>query len=102
MQILEVHRAQPYLTLNQIAELTERNIRTVQKKVKGIRQEIERGRYNQYAIAGNLVNYYVYIDYLCNEKKLQDKNLRKTVSEFSVKPIEEMSGSYSKLVDIGE
>lgn len=102
MQIVEVHRAQPYLTLNQIAELTERNIRTVQKKVKGIQREVERGRYSSYAVADNLVNYYVYIDYLVFEKYLEDKNLRKTVPEFSPELIEKMSGFKSRLVDIGE
>lgn len=102
MQILEVHRAQPYYPLKQMAEMTGRNIRTVQKKIKGIQREIERGRYSPYALADNLVNYYVYIDYLTFEKFLADKNLRKTVPEFSPELIEKMSGFKSRVVDIGE
>ncbi|MGN0466217.1 MAG: hypothetical protein ACI4F9_07715 [Lachnospiraceae bacterium] len=100
MQILEVRRAQPYYPLKQVAEMTGRTVRTVQRKIAGIQREIERGRYSPYALAGNLVNYYVYLDYIKYEKRLEDKNMRKTVPEFDPEEIMRISGFGQRLIDI--
>jgi len=99
---LEIIRGQPYLTRKRLAEDTGRTIRTVDKKIEGIKREVKKGRYSPYALADNLVNYYVYIDYLTFEKFLADKNLRKTVPEFNPEMIQKMSGFNTKLIDIGE
>lgn len=102
MVALEINRGQAYFPVSRMAEKTGRTVRTVQKKIKGIQREIERGRYSPYAIAGNLVNYYVYIDYIKYEKDLQDKNLRETVPEFEPEEIMKISGFGQKLIDISE
>lgn len=102
MVALEIIRGQAYFPKSRVAEMSDTTVRTVNRKVKGIQREIERGRYSPYALAGNLINYYVYIDYIKYEKDLQDKNLRKTVPEFEPEEIMKISGFGQKLIDIGE
>ena len=56
---------------------------TVYKRVSGIEEEIKRGRYNRYAIADGLVSAAVFADYAKYYKRLNDRNLRRTVPVFS-------------------
>ena len=58
---------------------------TVYKMIEGIETEIERGRYARCAIAEGLNNKAVFLDYMVNRKRLNDKNLRRTVPEFDMK-----------------
>lgn len=102
MVALEIIRGQAYFPKSRVAEMTDATVRTVNRKVKGIQREIERGRYSPYALAGKLINYYVYIDYIKYEKDLQDKNLRKTVPAFEPEEIMKISGFGQKLINIGE
>lgn len=57
---------------------------TVSKRVAGIKKEIESGRYNRYAIADDLISVAVFADYSKYQKRLEDKNLRKTVPDFNM------------------
>lgn len=56
---------------------------TVYSRVAGIQQEIGK-RYNPYAILENLVSIEVYADYEKYHKRLNHRNLRKTVPPFSM------------------
>lgn len=76
-----------YYTYKQVAEYTGRNIRTVYNKVYGIREEIEAGRYSEYALPDGLINWYVYVDFLTYEKDLKDKYRRKNVPPFNPEEI---------------
>lgn len=58
---------------------------TIAKRVAGIEEEIKRGRYNRYAIADGLISIAVFADYSKYHKRLNDKNLRKTVKPFDLR-----------------
>lgn len=62
---------------------------TVYRRVEGIKSEIGK-RYNRYAIINNLVSAEVYADYEKYHKRLNDKNMRKTVKPFDM----EEAGAY--------
>ena len=102
MTALQIIRGHPYLTKKQIAEETGRTVRTVDNKIKGIRREIENGRYSPYSLPEGLVNWYVYIDYLTYQNLLEDKNLRRTVPEFNPAEIEKVAGFRTRLIDLEE
>lgn len=57
---------------------------TVYKRVAGIEAEMEKGRYNRYAIADGLVSTAVFADYCKYQKRLNDRNLRRTVPAFNI------------------
>lgn len=57
---------------------------TVYRRVAGIEEEIKKGRYNRYAIADGLVSVAVFVDYTKYQKRLNDRNLRKTVPPFNM------------------
>lgn len=99
MTTLQIIRGHPFLTKKQVAEETGRTTRTVENKLRGIRREIQSGRYSPYALPGEgLINWYVYVDYLTYERMLADKNLRKAVPEFDPAEIEKISGFRQQLV----
>ncbi len=55
------------------------------QKVRGIKEQIEKGRYHQYAIMESgklLVNYFVYYDYSTYRTMLEDRNAAKYVPKF--------------------
>ena len=56
---------------------------TVYRRVEGIKKEIGK-RYNQYAILDNLISLAVYADYEKYHKRLENRNLRKTVPPFDM------------------
>lgn len=98
MTTLQIIRGHPFLTKKQVAAETGRTTRTVENKIKGIRQEIEKGRYSPYALPDGLINWYVYVDFLTYEKLLSDKYLRKSVPEFNPAEIEKISGFKQQMV----
>ncbi len=60
------------------------------QKVRGIKEQIEKGRYNHYAIMESgklLVNYFVYYDYSTYRTMLEDSNAAKYVPEFEPQEI---------------
>lgn len=60
---------------------------SVDKRIREIREEIEKGRYSEKSLIvdGGIVrvNYYVFEDYMFNRQKLLEPNLRKHVEPFS-------------------
>ena len=89
-------RGCPYRSIGWVADNLGITKRTVATKIKGIEQEIERGRYNPYVIANDggsvLINIYAFIDYITYRKRLEDKNMRKYVPEFKPKQVAENCG----------
>ena len=75
---------QRYMNKSDIARIFGISLPTVYKRVAGIEEEIKKGRYNQYAIAENLINIAVFVDYFKYYKRLKDKNLRRTVPDFNL------------------
>ena len=73
-----------YMTKAELARCFGISPPTVYKRVAGIEEEIKRGRYNRYAIADGLISIAVFVDYEKYHKRLNDKNMRKTVPPFSM------------------
>ncbi len=71
-----------YMTKANLSRCFGVSLPTVSRRVKGIEEEIKRGRYTRYAIADNLICIPVYLDYTKYQKRLNDKNLRRTVPDF--------------------
>lgn len=57
---------------------------TVYKQVEEIKEEVEKGRYNKYAISDNRISIAVFADYTKYRRRLKDRNLRKTVPPFNL------------------
>lgn len=100
---MEQIRGYPYMSISRLAEEFGCTTRTVLRRVEGIKQEIKKGRYNQYAIldgGGNpRINAYVYIDYEKYRKSLEDRNARKYVPDFEPDKIAEICGFKQKVVN---
>lgn len=78
---------------------------TINRRLDGIRNEIERGRYSPYSILDSgsiLVNMYVFIDYLKYRKSLESENLRKYVPAFNPDEIMKICGYSQKVVKMDE
>lgn len=58
---------------------------TVYRIEAGIREQMELGRYNSYAIIDNEINVGVVADYIKYRKLLKDKNARKYVPKFNLR-----------------
>lgn len=63
-------------------------------KVKGIKKQIEKGRYDSYAVIEYdriMVNYFVYYDYTKYGKRLEDEFECKRVPPFDIRRIAKMT-----------
>lgn len=78
-----------YLNKVNLARMFGVSAPTVYRRVEGIKKEIG-GRYNRYAIVGNLISAEVFADYEKYHKRLNNKNLRKTIPPFDM----EEAGTY--------
>lgn len=74
-----------YANKSEISKVFGISPSTVYRRIEGIEAEIGR-RYNRYAIleSNNLVSIEVFADYLKYNKRLADKNLRKSVPPFNM------------------
>jgi hypothetical protein len=72
-----------YANKTEIARVFGVSTPTVYKRIKGIEQEIG-SRYNRYALLDGLVSIEVYADYEKYHKRLNNRNLRKTVPPFDM------------------
>lgn len=101
MRITELRQmsADPYKTKADLAEAYKLCVRTVGYRVKEIEAEVKAGRYPEHSVIrdGQLlwVNQLVWIDYMCNRKKLLEKNLRKFVPPYNPKEIAHEIGWYA-------
>ncbi len=72
-----------YVNKSEMARVFGISPTTVYARIAGIEAEIGK-RYNRYAILDGLVAVEVFADYIKYRKRLNDKNLRKTVPPFSM------------------
>ena len=75
-----------YLTPKQLTEVLGCSDRHIRSMINGIREQIQKGRYNRYAIldSGDIrVNIYAYYDYEKYRRLLNDKNACKVVPPFN-------------------
>ena len=74
------------LTVKQLAELTGDSTATIRHRIPGIREQIKKGRYNEYALIeakkGTRINFYVYYDYEKFRDDLENRNTCKAVPPF--------------------
>lgn len=74
------------LTVKQLSELTGDSTTTIRHRIPGIREQIKKGRYNEYALIeakkGTRINFYVYYDYEKFREALENRNTCKAVPPF--------------------
>lgn len=74
------------LTVKQLAELTGDSTATIRHRIPGIREQIKKGRYSEYALIeakkGTRINFYVYYDYEKFREALENRNTCKAVPPF--------------------
>ena len=92
-------RACPYISRANIADQFDISLSSVDKRIKEIKQEIEKGRYSTNSIIKDggivLVNYLVFIDYEINRQKLLDSNARKYAEPYTPSKIAREIGCYN-------
>lgn len=98
MHVLVINRGTAYLSKKQLAQELNYSEQTIANYIKGIQEEIERGRYSKYAVAGNRYNYYVMVDYMKYKDVLKDENMRKYVPDFNPAEIAELCGYNQKFI----
>jgi len=89
-----------YMSRKDLAKELHCSIATVDKLIKGVQDEIGKGRYHRCASAGNRYNLYAVIDYMTYKEQLADKNMRKMVPPFDPSGIAELCGFNTNLVRI--
>ena len=103
---METIRGYPYMPKQRLADEFGISKSTVYARMKGIEEEIGRGRYDERAVIrdGNivLVNTLVFVDYLKYRKALQEKNARKHVPPFRPEKWAWVSGWNSRVVTMEE
>lgn len=72
-----------YATVSELSRAFNRSRPTVYKRIEGIKKQIEKGRYNRYAIVGNLISVAVFLDFEKYKDMLADKNASKYTPIFS-------------------
>lgn len=106
MTYIESIRGYPYMQKQQLSNEFHIGKTTVYSRLKEIEEEIQNGRYSDYAIIndGNivLVNVLVFIDYMTYRRRLREKNTRKYVPMFNPAEIAKIIGWENKPVRIEE
>ncbi len=106
MMYTESIRGYPYMPKHKLAEELGVSVSTVGNRMKGIQNEIDGGRYNEYAIIddGNivLINTLVMLDYMKYHKRLNNKNLRKYVPEFRPEELIKIMGWNDRIVVVDD
>lgn len=72
-----------YYNVKDLSETMGVSRPVVEDRKRGIQDEIERGRYNEYAISDRLINILVFIDYNKYKDLLNNPRLRSTAPEFN-------------------
>ena len=89
----------PYISRANIIKQFDMSKASADKRIKEIRSEIEKGRYNERSLIKDggfvFVSYLVFIDYLANRQSLKEPNLRKYVSPFNAYEVAKDIGWYS-------
>lgn len=74
-----------YQSKSRLAKNFDVSRSTIYRLEEEIKDQIELGRYNRYAIVDNQINVGVFVDYLKYRKLLKGKNTRKYVPPFNLK-----------------
>ena len=75
---------------------------TFRSRKKEIAEWVKKGRYSEYAFAGDKVNLFVYYDYDTHRQQLKDKNASKYTEEFNPMEIEKIFPIVERVVVIPE
>ena len=90
------------LTVKQLAELTGDSTATIRHRIPGIREQIRKGRYNEYALIeakkGTRINFYAYYDYEKFREALENKNTCKAVPPFDPERIAQICQVMQEIV----
>lgn len=82
-----VKREKEYMTRAELMENFSMKKASIDNRLKGLREEIKNGRYPAMSIIKDggfiFVNYLVFLDYLANRDKLNDKYARKHVKPYN-------------------
>lgn len=88
----------PYATKASICSKMGMSKTSLDRRLKEIRNEVNQGRYNEYAIIkdGGIVwiNFLVLIDYMKNRQALLDSNAKKYVEPFDASKVAKSIGCY--------
>jgi len=91
----------PYKTVEEIARDMKICQRSVNTRLKEIREEILNKRYPDSSVIKDgkfvFINYLVYIDYITYRQRLQEKNLRKRVPPFNANALASSLGWYAEV-----
>lgn len=94
------------LTVKQLSELTGDSTKTIRSRISGIREQIRRGRYNEYALIeakkGTRINFYVYYDYDKFREALENRNTCKAVPPFDPERIAQICPVTQEVVFVDE
>lgn len=94
------------LTVKQLAELTGDSTKTIRNRIPGIRDQIKKGRYNEYALIeakkGTRINFYAYYDYEKFREALENKNACKAVPPFDPERIAQICPVVQEVVFVDE
>lgn len=93
-----INKGTAYLSRQDLAKELHYSTATVNAMIKGVQDEIGKGRYHRCAVAGNRFNLYVIIDYMTYKEQLKDKNMRKLVPPFDPAGIAELCGYNMQLI----
>ena len=102
MLYMEQIRGYPYMRKKQLMEEFQVSRSYVDRRVRGIEEEIKKGRYSPYVILHEMINVYAFMDYVKYEKALSDRNARKYVPEFAPNELAEICGFSQKVVEYKE
>lgn len=100
--LITIRGHQPYMSQGQLAEEFSKTKRTIANRLAGMREEIQKGRYPECAIADDRINYFAFLDYITYYKRLQDKNMRKAVPAFDPSKYMEISGFQQRIMKLEE
>lgn len=94
------------LTVKQLSELTGDSTKTIRNRIPGIREQIRKGRYNEYALIeakkGTRINFYAYYDYEKFREALENKNTCKAVPPFDPERIAQICPVVQGVVFVDE
>lgn len=87
IKTIESTKAFPYISRANIIKQFDMSKASADKRIREIREEIEKGRYSEKSLIKDggfvFVSYLVFIDYLSNRQRLLEPNLRKYVEPFN-------------------
>ncbi|MDD3137571.1 MAG: hypothetical protein PHX08_01180 [Lachnospiraceae bacterium] len=100
VEITEISRTfgRPYMSRHELSKVFNMSANAVDARIAELREEIEQGRYSEFAFIKDggfvFVNTLAWIDFMKHHERLKEKNLRKNVPVFEPRKIAEQIGWY--------